>query len=207
MELLLIRHGRPVRRENTDGPADPGLDDAGADQATRLADYLSAEPLEAVYTSPMARARQTAEPLARAFRLEMVVEDDLAEYDRLADTYIPLEELKAAGDPRYRQLLSGQQELGDETPDEFAARVVAGVERLVLANPGRQIAAVCHGGVINAYLAHVLGIGLGSERGFFFPNYTSVHRVVAARSGERSLASLNEISHLRGTGARAGLLD
>jgi hypothetical protein len=62
---------------------------------------------------------------------------------------------------------------------------------------------VCHGGVINAYLAHVLG--LGARRGFFYPNYTSVHRVAAARSGERSIVTVNETPHLRGTGLPMGL--
>ena len=53
---------------------------------------------------------------------------------------------------------------------------------------------VCHGGVINAWAAEVLGI---EPRLFFDPTYTSINRFVAARSGERSLVSLNEAAHLR----------
>jgi probable phosphoglycerate mutase len=62
---------------------------------------------------------------------------------------------------------------------------------------------VCHGGVINAYLTHILGIE--DPSGFFYPNYTSIHRVAAARSGERSVLTINETAHLRGTGLPIGL--
>ena len=44
--------------------------------------------------------------------------------------------------------------------------------------PGEKVAAVCHGGVINAYMTHILGIP--DPSGFFYPNYTSIHRVAAA---------------------------
>jgi probable phosphoglycerate mutase len=55
---------------------------------------------------------------------------------------------------------------------------------------------VCHGGVINSWAGHVLGV---REPFFFFdPGYTSVNRFLAAGSGERSVVSLNETAHLRG---------
>jgi 2,3-bisphosphoglycerate-dependent phosphoglycerate mutase len=56
---------------------------------------------------------------------------------------------------------------------------------------------VCHGGVINFYMAHVIRV---DRRVFFEPAYTSINRVLAARSGERSVQSLNEVAHLRNTG-------
>ena len=62
---------------------------------------------------------------------------------------------------------------------------------------------MCHGGVINTYLARVLG--LGGQQSFFYPNYTSIHRVAAATSGERSIVTINETAHLRGTGLPIGL--
>src|SRR5262249_23634637 len=56
MELLLIRHALPVRRELVEGPADPELSEAGLAQAERLADYLADETLHAIYVSPLRRA-------------------------------------------------------------------------------------------------------------------------------------------------------
>jgi probable phosphoglycerate mutase len=203
MELLLIRHGLPVRRELEIGVADPELSEAGHAQAEHLADYLDSEHLDAVYASPLRRAFQTAEPMARRRGVEIVVENDVAEWDRHSNEYVPIEELKAANDPRWQSMLRGEWTAHDESPDEFRTRVITSVERLVDTHSGHRIAIVCHGGVINQYLAHVLG--LTTETNFFYPNYTSIHRVAAARTGERSVVTLNETSHLRSTGLPMGL--
>ncbi|MFZ4720148.1 MAG: histidine phosphatase family protein [Ilumatobacteraceae bacterium] len=203
MELLLIRHGLPVRRELDDGVADPELSTAGLAQAEHLADYLASEPLDAVYASPLQRAYQTALPLAARRGLEVVTKDGVAEWDRNSSEYIPIEELKAAGDPRYHALMRGEWTTQEETPEEFAARCIATLDELIDAHPGQRIAVSCHGGVINAYLTHVLGLPVGP--GFFYPNYTSIHRVAASRGGVKSILTVNETAHLRGTGLPVGL--
>ena len=189
MELLLIRHALPIRIDEgaTEGPADPALAPLGRAQSTALAQWLADEPVEAIWSSPMRRARETAEPLARQLRLPVVVDEGLAEYDRHALSYIPIEELKAANDPRWREM--------PERPEEFARDVVQAVERVIASHPGQRVAVVCHGGVINAYAGHVLGI---AEPLFFLPHYTSVNRILASGQGIRSVGSLNEVGHLRG---------
>ena len=199
MELLLIRHALPVRRELVEGAADPALAETGRAQAELLAAYLATEELHALYTSPMLRARQTAEPLARTQSLEPVVEEGVAEWDREASEYIPVEELKRTGDPRWTQMVSGDWSDRDIDPVTFQAIVVNALDRVVDAHPSQKVAVVCHGGVINMYLAHVLRLPEPSVF-FFYPNYTSVHRIAAARSGERSIIAVNETAHLRGSG-------
>jgi probable phosphoglycerate mutase len=92
----------------------------------------------------------------------------------------------------------------DESEDEFRARVVESIERIIEDHRGQRVAVVCHGGVINGYLSHIIGLNSGA-RGFFYPNYTSINRVAAAASGERSIVTVNETSHLRGTGLPMGL--
>jgi probable phosphoglycerate mutase len=203
MELLLIRHALPIRREDVEGPADPELSEAGRDQAMHLANWLADERLDAVYSSPMQRARETAAPLASVHGLDVLVDEELAEYDRQSHWYVPVEELKAAGDPRWREIVAGEWGDVEVDPETFRDIVYKAVERLIDANPSKRIAAVCHGGVINAYLSKILGIE--NATGFFYPNYTSIHRVMAARSGERTVHTLNETAHLRGTGLIAGL--
>jgi probable phosphoglycerate mutase len=204
MELLLIRHALPVRREASDGPADPELADAGHAQAKHLAAYLSSEPLDAVYSSPLRRALQTADPVAAAFALPVMIEPDVAELDREANEYVPVEELRDANDPRWQSILDGSWMAVHEAPELFAARVVTAVERIIAAHPGQRVAVVCHGGVIGRYTAHVLELP-GDRAGFFYPNYTSIHRVAASRNGPRSIVTLNETAHLRGTGLPMGL--
>ena len=203
MELLLIRHGLPVRRELEAGIADPELSEAGFAQAEHLADYLDSEAIDAVYASPLQRAFQTAVPLANRRGYDITVVDGVAEWDRNSSEYIPIEELKAAGDPRYHQLMRGEWTTQEETPEEFSERVVTTLNALVNAHPGQRIAVSCHGGVINAYLTHVLGLPAGP--GFFYPNYTSIHRIAASRGGVKSILTMNETSHLRGTGLPVGL--
>lgn len=204
MELLLIRHGLPVRRELDEGIADPELSTAGLAQAEHLADYLASEPLDAVYASPLRRALQTAEPLANSRGLPLGVIDGVAEWDRNSSEYIPIEELKATNDPRYHAMMRGDWTAQEETPEEFSARVVSAIDALVDAHAGQRIAVSCHGGVINAYLLHVLELPVGP--GFFYPNYTSIHRIAASRSGHRSIVTVNETAHLRGTGLPMGLM-
>lgn len=199
----MVRHALPERKELDDGVADPGLAADGHRQSELLADYLSSESIDAVYSSPLARARETAAPLERALGVTATVIDDVAEFDRHASEYIPIEELKAAGDPRFHDLTS-EAWIGNDPLDDFDARVTAVIDGLIDAHAGHTIVVVCHGGVINVVLAQVLGIHRDGP-GFFYPNYTSIHRVAASRSGVRSVVTINETSHLRNTGLPMGL--
>jgi len=193
VELLLVRHALPLRIENDDGrPADPPLSEVGREQARRVAAWLARERIDALYTSPLRRARETAAPLARSLGLEAADEPGVVEYDAGAAVYVPLEELKAADPEAWRAAVQGGLYAGIDI-DAFRRTVVESLERIAAGHGGQRVAVVCHGGVINAWAAHVLGI----DRPLFFdPVYTSVSRFLAARSGERSVVSLNEAAHL-----------
>ncbi|MBJ7460312.1 MAG: histidine phosphatase family protein [Ilumatobacteraceae bacterium] len=204
MELLIIRHALPVRRELTEGIADPELAPEGLLQAEHLAKYLATEKIDAVYASPLRRAQQTAAPLAALQKVAVTLIDDVAEWDRNSNEYVPVEELKATNDPRWQAMLRGEWNVPEESADEFNKRTIGAVDKLIDLHSGHRIAIVCHGGVINAYLTYILGLS-NYQQGFFYPNYTSIHRVAAARSGERSIVTINETSHLRGTGLPMGL--
>ena len=195
MEIVLVRHGLPLRVELETGIADPELAAEGHEQAAKMAAYLVVEDVEAVYVSPLRRAIETASPLCKVLGLEAVVSEGVAEFDRNSREYVPVEELRATNDPRWEKLLRGEWDGVDEDPSLFKARVVETVEDMIARHPGGRVVVVCHGGVINQYLAHVLGIE--THIGFFYPKYTSIHRVMAARSGQRSIVSINEASHLR----------
>jgi 2,3-bisphosphoglycerate-dependent phosphoglycerate mutase len=188
MELLLIRHALPVRIDEgtVAGPADPQLSPRGIEQAEGLAEWLGEEHIDALWCSPMRRARETAAFVADRLGLEPVVDEGLSEYDKDSPSYIPIEELKAMGDPRWLQV--------PEQPEHFQGVVVETVERIVAAHSGQRVAVVCHGGVVNAYTAHVLRL---PNPLFFLPTYVSVSRVIASSHGLRSIGSLNEHGHVR----------
>lgn len=192
MNLLLIRHGMPVRIENEDGaPADPPLSEGGRAQAAKLSSWLGSEPIDAIYSSPMRRAVETAGPLAEALGIEIRLEPGVVELDYDSATYIPLEELKASDPERWRALITDY--FGADL-EAFASTVERSIEGIIATHPGQCVAVFCHGGVINAWASRVLGLPISL---FLDSGYTSINRFLAAASGERSVASLNETGHLR----------
>ena len=88
-KIYLVRHGRAAAGWDTD--PDPGLDDLGREQARRVADALAPlGPLELV-ASPMARARETAAPLAQAWRRVPRIDE------RVSEIPSPIADLDARG--------------------------------------------------------------------------------------------------------------
>jgi 2,3-bisphosphoglycerate-dependent phosphoglycerate mutase len=197
MELHLVRHAEPWRVDAGEarGPADPGLTERGRDQATRLAAWLAAERIDTIVTSPLRRAIETAAPLAARLDIDPVVDPGVTEYDAHSDEYIPIEEQRAANDDRWRASVEGRWEDGVD-PEDFRERVVTSIDAIVARFAGYRVAVIAHGGVINVYTAHVLGL---PNRLWFHPAYTSVSRVLAARNGLRTVATLNETAHLFAT--------
>lgn len=196
MELILVRHALPVRIDSTsDGaPADPGLSARGLQQAQRVVDALAQDKVDVLYSSPARRALETAAPVVEALGLELVVDPGLAEFDAAHTSYVPVEELRAADDPRWHRLVAGDLYHPDVDPDAFQLQVVAAVEALALRNPGGRAVAFTHSGVINAYTAHLTG----QPRPLWFaPAYASLNRIGAARAGRRGIISLNETGHVR----------
>ena len=187
MELVLVRHGLP---ERSDATADPPLGAQGREQAARVARWLVQEAFDVVYSSPMHRAVQTAQPFASAGGHELKTHPGIVEFDRDAGVYIPMEELKREDYPRWKAMVDGGF---DADIVGFQAMVVAALEEIVEAHPGQRVAVFCHGGVINVWTAHVLGM---EPRLFFEPGYTSIHRYLCARSGQRNVVALNERFHL-----------
>lgn len=196
MDILLIRHGLPQRVES-DRPVDPPLAPLGHDQAAALARWLDRTPPDHLLSSTMSRAVDTAAHLADAFDLENRQEPDFCEYDRGATVYIPVEELKA-GDPHLEQLIDDWFGAGGaERRKAFQDRVVEALNRHITGLEAERVAIVCHGGVINAVLSHVLGM---EQVLFFGPEYTGVSRI--SWNGRRfRLHTVNESGHLRSIGA------
>ena len=193
MELILIRHGLPEKVVTTDGsPADPPLSATGLKQAELVASYLNDIRLDGLYSSQLRRAHETAVPLAREQGLDIETEQGVAEYDRDAGSYIPVEQLKEENYEQWQNLMKG--EMGSVDFTVFYDTVVASLTRLVDENRGKTIAVACHGGVVNVWAAHVLGL---QPAMFFNPNYTSLSRFKAASTGEKSIITLNEHFHLK----------
>ena len=197
MELIVVRHAEPVRVEegSVDGAADPALSPAGR-VASRSGSPTGWPATSPTWCSP-ARCggpgrRRRRSPARLGVAVEIVA--DLVEYDADADEYIPIEELRATKDERWYATIEGRwSDVGGVDPREFQRQVVPTFEAVIDRFAGRRVVVFTHGGVLNVYLASVLGIDAPL---WFDPEYTSVHRVQAARTGQRSVATLNETAHL-----------
>lgn len=196
-ELLLVRHGQTDYAAARDGedPADPPLTSAGRAQAMRLAMRLRDAPIDALYSSTMRRALETAAYIAASRDLP------IERSDALCEVRFDLALVRTAGKDGALGAELAQQFLlsptwdalpGFEPSRQFRHRVVGEIEAIVARHPGERIVIVAHGGVINAYLSMVLGI----ERDMFFlPTHTSVSSVRVLRD-LYAVRSLNDATHL-----------
>ena len=166
-----MRSRSAIDEGSVDGPADPHLADLGRIQAEALADWLAEERVDALWCSPMRRARETAAPGGRAPRACAITFDDGP--GRVRPRVAQLHPDRGAEGGRRPALARGAR----------AARALQGASwwrRSSASSPptrGQRVAVVCHGGVINAYAGHVLGI---DDPLFFLPAYTTISRVLAA---------------------------
>lgn len=155
---LLLRHALPLRAQAPVGGADPELAPSGLLQAEAVGAFLEGESVHAVVSSPMVRAKQTADPLATRRGLPVVIEDDLAEYDSGQPSYVPVHELRESDPALWQQMMRGELPGHVDLP-AFRGLVVGALERVAERNSGRRTVAVfCHAGVINAALGAYLGI-------------------------------------------------
>lgn len=195
MDLIIVRHARPVREERPDheGPADPPLSDHGLVQAVRVAEFLEPEGIHHVVASSMARAHQTAVPLAERLGLEIELRDDIREVDQHRSSYVPAEEMTPE-DPLVREMTEDPLSIFDGDYDGFRNRVVGGFEEVIGKNRGRTVAVFCHGMVMSVYLQSLWGLDDPFKSQ---PAYTGIHRVTASSTGIRTVRSVNETGHVR----------
>lgn len=162
--VLLVRHGQtPTTGRLLPGRA-PGLHlaEQGQAQAEATAAAIATLPkVDAVYSSPLERARETAAPIAARRGLRVKADKGLLEVDIGEWTGEELKKLRRQ--PAWKvvqQHPSGFRFPGGESFLELQARIVATIERLTGAHPGGTIVAVSHADVIKAAVVHATGAGL-----------------------------------------------
>ncbi len=192
--LFLIRHGEVEARYQRvfGGRLDMDLSPRGLEQAAALAAHLRRTHFDAVYTSPMQRARRTLAPLLALNGYEPVVCEALREVDFGAWTGLTWEEVhtrfgKSAYDWLHELETGGIP--GAEPVPAYRARVADCLEEILRRHPGGALAVVCHGGVIRMALAHLLELPL-SKMAHFEVDYASL-TVVDCRPGRPEIRLLN----------------
>jgi probable phosphoglycerate mutase len=161
--IFLVRHGAHDRLDHIlcGRMAGVTLSETGRDQARRVADRLSREPIAAIYVSPMERTRETAAPLADRLGLEPIVADDINEIDFGDWTGFAFEDLHRhpAWEPWLRDRSRGRAP-GGESMYEAQARVGRWISSVHSAHPDAAVVAICHADVIKAAVCDALGMPL-----------------------------------------------
>jgi len=161
--LLLVRHGEtPTTGMVLPGRA-PGLhlSERGRAQAERVSERLSGLPVDALYSSPLERACETAEPTAARTGLALKHDDGLLECDFGEWTGSAIADLAAL--PEWQTVQHSPSAFrfpnGDSFP-EMQARIVGAMEALCAAHAGGVIVCFSHADPIKAAVAHALGTPL-----------------------------------------------
>jgi probable phosphoglycerate mutase len=162
--LLLIRHGENdwVGTHRLAGRSNGvHLNDKGRQQSTRLVELLKDQPISAVFSSPLERCLQTAEPVAAALGQQVKLEPDVLEVDYGAWQGGDLKELSKL--PEWQSVQhfpSSFRFPGGETLHQTQSRAVWAIDRIVQAHPNQLVAIFSHGDVIRTTLAHYMGVPL-----------------------------------------------
>jgi 2,3-bisphosphoglycerate-dependent phosphoglycerate mutase len=196
-ELLLIRHGRSADVvPGSEESLDPPLHEVGRTQAEALAKRLANKQIDAIYSSDLKRAVETATPLAASRGINVVQRKELREVWLGDWERGEFRRRAAALDPEWLEF--ARSGLWDKVPGSegdvaFRKRVQTTIDELVAAHDGQTIAVVCHGGVINGYLAATYNLDVSY---FATIENSSITLLRSAKDFRRMLVTVNDCHHL-----------
>ena len=208
-ELILLRHGETEwnRELRFQGQVDVPLNATGHAQAQRLAQRLAGEPIDHLVSSDLSRARQTADPFARQVQasrgIGLDVDAALREQAFGRIDGMRVEDIKRdhadvwAG---WTQFQSDYVVPDGESTRQFHTRVMAALWQMVASHPGRTLAVVTHGGVLDMVFRTARGLGLEGPRQSAIPN-AGISRV-RMQDGVVELLQWADTAHLEGMPAQ-----
>jgi 2,3-bisphosphoglycerate-dependent phosphoglycerate mutase len=163
--IVLVRHGETNwnRERRYQGHADTPLNEDGRSQAAELAELLAAEQVTVLYTSPLRRARETAEIIAARLGLQLRTLEALREIDVGGWEGLTIDEVRGRYPERFeRDWHSGWED--GETYHELEQRVVPALVKLGSKHDGAHLVGVTHAGPIRAAIAASLGLSYDDAR-------------------------------------------
>ena len=214
-QVLFIRHGETAwnRVKRIQGHIDIPLAETGIEQAQRLGERVAREVrdglrLDAIYSSDLQRARQTAQPTAAALAMVPRLVEGLRERaygifqghdsaeiaQRYPDEYA-----------RWQTRDPGFVPAGGESVRAFYHRVVHAVTAIIAEHPGGRIACVTHGGVLDCVYRYVRGLALDAPRDYPLLN-TSINTVAFDGDGAATVIEWADVAHLSGASDDDGLV-
>jgi glucosyl-3-phosphoglycerate phosphatase len=168
--LVLLRHGQTSWNlaQRAQGHSDVELDDTGHAQAAAVAPYLAGLAPALLWSSDLARARQTAEYITKEVPVELRLDERLREFDLGERTGLTMTEFAEAYPEEYREFRAGHYDVvpGGESRAEVVARVTSCAEdALSVLSPGECGVLVGHGGALKVSVLELLGWSEGAASG------------------------------------------
>jgi 2,3-bisphosphoglycerate-dependent phosphoglycerate mutase len=200
--ILAIRHGETAWNVDTriQGQLDIPLNDTGRWQAHRLALAIAEEGLDAIYSSDLLRALETAQAVASGSGKPIATDTGLrergfGEFEGL--TFKEIGERWPEQSARWRRRDPTFGPPGGEVLSDFYDRSVATVMRLAAAHPGQTIAVVAHGGVMDCLYRAATRLALDAPRSWQLGN-ASINRLLHTPQGF-TLVGWSDTYHLEET--------
>ena len=213
VRILLVRHGETVwNQENRwQGQADVPLSDNGRGQSWRLARRLDAEKrsVQAIYTSDLSRAVDTAAILGRTLGVEPTIETGWREMNIGTWSGLRTGEVIARHPEEWERLRAGEDlpRGGGETFAHFQGRLIGAARSLVARHPGQQVAVVTHGGAVRAFLLYCRGLAMREFRKIDKIGNTGLSKVTLSADGSALIHYVNDTSHLDGVALSGETVD
>ncbi len=162
-KIILVRHGQtPWNKDKIfRGSRDIPLNDQGREEARLAGEWLKGETIQAAYCSPLSRARDTGEAIARHHGLMVTDLPGLTDLCYGDWEGLPLTEVKVKYADLYRQWETSPQTVrfpGGETLDEVKARALAAVDQVVQRHPGQTVLLAAHRAVNKVLIAALIGL-------------------------------------------------
>lgn len=201
MHLLLIRHGETDwnNERRIQGHTDTPLNASGIAQAEKLAARLaSEEKIDALYTSPLARARTSAEIIGRKLGLQPILDDRLIEKhlgEMEGMSFQEIEQQQPEIAQRWRESKEHFLLPGEETPQDLQKRIQSFLDEITPRHNGSRVVAVSHGGAINMLISTLMELDINRRWPFWFDN-ASISWMDLTGPHPR-LRLLNDTCHLR----------
>ena len=202
MRIIFVRHGQTVFNIESryQGHTDAELSDLGRRQAIRAAERLKEEKIDAVYSSDLSRASETAQAVARFHNLPVQTDERLRECafgDWEGLTVSQIAEIHPELYENYRRDSVTHRAPNGERLEALQERVVRAISDIAERHPEATVAAVVHGGPIRAFLCHALGTPLETFRKIKLDN-CGITILSLASDGGWFLEALNDTRHLDG---------
>ena len=198
--FYLLRHGETKwnAANRICGRSDVPLSEAGRRQAKSLAERLKPIPFDALYSSPLMRALDTARFISERIGLEPVLDDRLVELDYGQWEGKTVEEIMKNDSKTFRAWRADPGEVappGGESGLEAQQRVVPFLDSLAAKHPKGQVAVVFHKSVCRLAICHVLGMSPSDYRRRLLMENAALS-IIQSREDGWQLITYNDTSHL-----------